>query len=230
MRKWFMMAAMVALLAVSAAPAFAQGRTIVDIAVNDSRFSTLVTAVTAAGLADTLAGEGPFTVFAPTNSAFAALGSETIQALLADPSGALTDVLLYHVVAGEVPASAVVGLTSAQTVGGASIKVQVTDDGVVLDRYANVIITDIRASNGIIHVIDAVLLPPSSVAEDSRLVQIIETTPVQAGSLGGDTNALLPGGQTFFVTDYANGAFRLRDIPGWVTASFTQVVPLTFGQ
>lgn len=230
MRKWFMVLAMVALLAFSVVPAFAQSQTIVDIAVNDSRFSTLVAAVSAAGPVDTLAGEGPFTVFAPTNSAFAAVGADTIAALLADPSGALTDILLYHVVAGEVPASTVVGLTSAPTVGGTSVKVQVTDGGVVLDRYANVIITDIRASNGIIHVIDAVLLPPSSVAEDSSLVQITETTPVQASSLGGDTNALLPGGQTFFVTDYANGAFRLRDIGGWVAASDTQVVPLSFGQ
>jgi uncharacterized surface protein with fasciclin (FAS1) repeats len=230
MRKWFMLLTLVALLAVAAVPAFAQGQTIVDIAVGDGRFDTLVAAVTAAGLADTLASPGPFTVFAPTDTAFAALGEDTINALLADPSGALTDILLYHVVAGEVPAETVVGLTSATTVQGARVKIAVVDGGVVLDRYVNVIITDIQASNGIIHVIDAVLLPPASVPTGSSLVQIIETTPVQAGSLGDDTNALLPGGQTFFVTSYANGSLRLRDIPGWVIAADTQVVPLNFGQ
>jgi len=87
--------------------------TIVDIAVNDGRFNTLVTAVTAAGLAETLAGEGPFTVFAPTDEAFAALPEGTIENLLEDPEGALTDVLLYHVVEGAVPTETVVGLESA---------------------------------------------------------------------------------------------------------------------
>ena len=231
MRKWFMVVALVSMLALAVVPAFAQSNTIVDIAVADGRFETLVAAVTAAGLADTLASPGPFTVFAPTDAAFAALGADTINALLADPTGALTDILLYHVVAGEVPASAVVGLTSAATVNGASVKVAVEDGGVVLDRFANVIITDIQASNGIIHVIDAVLLPPSSIDSGARLRQITETTWVQGGALGdGITGTQLAAGQTFFVTDYANGALRLRDIPGWVIAADTQVVPLNFGQ
>jgi hypothetical protein len=230
MRKVVLVVSLALVLLMAAVPSFASGRTIVDIAVSDGRFDTLVAAVTAAGLADTLASPGPFTVFAPTDAAFAALGDDTINALLADPSGALTSILLYHVVAGEVPASAVVGLTSAPTVNGASVKIEVVDGGVVLDRYVDVIITDIRASNGIIHVIDAVLLPPSPVAADSALVQIIDGTPVQFSALGGDTNAILPGQQTFFVTDYANGAFKLRDIPGWVIASETVVVPRNFGQ
>ncbi|MBK8025414.1 MAG: fasciclin domain-containing protein [Chloroflexi bacterium] len=204
--------------------------TIVDIAGADGRFDTLVAAVTAAGLAETLAGPGPFTVFAPTDAAFAALGSDTIDALLADPTGALQQILLYHVVAGEVPSSSIVDLTSMDTVQGEPLRISVEDDGVVVDRYANVVVTDIQASNGIIHVIDAVLLPPSSVPEGERLVQIVQTTPVQFSSVGGDTNVVLPGGQTFFVTDYANGALRLRDIPGWAIASDTQGVPLNFGQ
>lgn len=230
MRKLFVLLSVLVLLSISVIPAFAQSRTIVDIAVRDSRFSTLVAAVSAAGLVDTLSGPGPFTVFAPTNRAFAALGSDTINALLADPSGALTQILLYHVVAGEVPAAQVVTLQSAETVQGSSIKIDVVNGGVVLDRSVNVVITDIRASNGIIHVIDAVLLPPTPVAEDSSLVQIIDGTPVQFSSLGGDTNAILPGEQTFFVTELANGAYKLRDIPGWVIASETRVVPLNFGQ
>ena len=146
--------------------------TIVDIAVNDGRFTTLVAALTAAGLVETLSGEGPFTVFAPTDDAFAALPEGTVESLLADPQGALTDILLYHVVAGRVMAADVLGLTSAATVNGELITIA-TDSGVVLNDMANVIITDIEASNGVIHVIDAVILPPSMMAED-ELPTIVE--------------------------------------------------------
>ncbi|HRQ38477.1 MAG TPA: fasciclin domain-containing protein [Chloroflexota bacterium] len=142
------------------------GNSIVDIAVGDGRFTTLVTAVTAAGLAETLAGDGPFTVFAPTDDAFAALPEGTIEALLADPQGALTDVLLYHVVSGAVPAEAVVGLDSATTINGEDVAIAVQDGNVRLNESATVIITDIMADNGVIHVIDAVLLPPSMAAEE----------------------------------------------------------------
>ncbi len=135
--------------------------TIVEIAVNDGRFTTLVTAVTEAGLVETLSGDGPFTVFAPTDDAFAALPEGTIEALLADAQGALTDVLLYHVVSGDVRAETVVGLDSAVTVGGEAIAIEVRDFGVVLNESVQVVITDIVASNGVIHVVDAVLLPPS---------------------------------------------------------------------
>ncbi|MCB9454087.1 MAG: fasciclin domain-containing protein [Anaerolineaceae bacterium] len=135
--------------------------TIVDIAVADGRFNTLVAAVTAAGLADTLAGEGPFTVFAPTDDAFAALPTGTVDALLNDiPT--LTNILLYHVVAGKSMAADVVNLSSVTTVAGSDITISVTDDGVILNDTVKVIITDIEASNGVIHVIDGVLLPPSN--------------------------------------------------------------------
>ena len=136
------------------------GNSIVDIAVADGRFTTLVTAVQAAGLAETLAGEGPFTVFAPTDDAFAALPEGTVESLLADIP-ALTDILLYHVVSGEVLAADVVGLEAATTLQGADIKITVTDEGVFLNDTVKVIITDIQASNGVIHVIDGVLLPPT---------------------------------------------------------------------
>jgi uncharacterized surface protein with fasciclin (FAS1) repeats len=132
--------------------------TIVEIAVADGRFETLVAAVTAADLVETLSGEGPFTVFAPTDDAFAALPAGTVEALLADiPT--LTDILLYHVVAGEVMAADVVGLESATTVQGSDISISVRDGNVFLNDTVQVIITDIQASNGVIHVIDAVLLP-----------------------------------------------------------------------
>jgi uncharacterized surface protein with fasciclin (FAS1) repeats len=131
--------------------------TIVDIAVEDGRFGTLVTALQAAGLVDTLAGDGPFTVFAPTDDAFAALGDGVVAGLLEDIP-ALTDVLTYHVVSGAVLAEQVVGLTSATTLQGEDVTVAV-NDGSVMINGANVIITDIIGSNGVIHVIDAVILP-----------------------------------------------------------------------
>lgn len=133
---------------------------IVDIAVSDGRFTTLVAALTAAGLVDTLKGDGLFTVFAPTDDAFAKLPAGTIDNLLKpENKQALTDILLYHVVSGNVMASDVVNLTSAPTVFGKDVKITVKDGKVFLNDKVQVIITDIEASNGIIHVIDAVLLP-----------------------------------------------------------------------
>ena len=148
--------------------------TIVDIAVADGRFTTLVTAVTEAGLVETLSGEGPFTVFAPTDDAFAALPEGTVEALLEDPQGALTDVLLYHVVEGAVMAETVVTLDSAMTVGGEAVSITVNDDGVFLNDSVQVIITDIAASNGVIHVIDGVLLPPSMMVEEEMPGTIVD--------------------------------------------------------
>ncbi len=123
-------------------------------------FTTLLTAIEAAGLTETLMGEGPYTVFAPTDEAFAAVDEDTLNALLADPE-ALSEVLLYHVVAGAVPAADVVTLDSATTVQGSDVEIVLDGDTVTVNG-ANVIQTDIQTSNGIIHVIDAVLLPPSS--------------------------------------------------------------------
>ena len=134
-----------------------QTQDIVDIAVADGRFETLVAAVTAADLVDTLKSDGPFTVFAPTDEAFAALPEGTVAALLEDIP-ALTDILLYHVVAGKVMAADVVGLDAATTVQGSDIAISVDGDTVKVNE-ATVIITDIEASNGVIHVIDAVILP-----------------------------------------------------------------------
>ncbi len=139
-------------------------KSIVDIAVEDGRFTTLVTAVQAAGLADTLAGEGQFTVLAPTDDAFAELPEGTIESLLEDPEGALKDILLYHVIDGAVPAETVVTLESVNSLQGEPVAIAVVDGGVFLNESARVIITDIEASNGIIHVIDAVILPPTVAA------------------------------------------------------------------
>jgi uncharacterized surface protein with fasciclin (FAS1) repeats len=115
-----------------------------------------VTAVQAAGLVEVLKGDGPFTVFAPTDEAFAKLPKGTLESLLKDKD-ALTKVLTYHVVPGEVRAADVIQLASAKTVQGQSISIDATS-GVKVDN-ANVIQTDIAASNGVIHVIDSVILP-----------------------------------------------------------------------
>lgn len=131
---------------------------IVETAEAAGSFATLLTAVEAAGLTETLQGEGPFTVFAPTDDAFAMLPEGTIEALLADiPS--LTDILLYHVVSGAVTSDVVVGLDSAATVQGSEITIEVVDGEVILNGSVKVVTVDIAASNGVIHVIDAVLLP-----------------------------------------------------------------------
>jgi uncharacterized surface protein with fasciclin (FAS1) repeats len=139
---------------------------IVDTAIAAGGFETLVAAVQAAGLEETLRGEGPFTVFAPTDDAFAALPEGTVEALLEDPTGDLASILTYHVVAGEVLAADVGGLDgqAVETVNGATFTVNVGDDGSVTltDATGNevgVVQTDIITSNGVIHVIDGVLLP-----------------------------------------------------------------------
>ncbi|MDJ0925082.1 MAG: fasciclin domain-containing protein [Acidimicrobiia bacterium] len=134
--------------------------TVVEVAINNS-FTTLVTAVEAAGLVETLQGDGPFTVFAPTDDAFAALPEGTLDSLLADPE-ALAEVLTYHVVPGKVLAEDVVALSAATSVQGSDIAIEVVDGGVVLNGSANVIATDVEASNGVVHVIDAVILPPAA--------------------------------------------------------------------
>lgn len=135
--------------------------TIVDIASSNPDFSTLVTAVTEAGLAETLAGEGPFTVFAPTNAAFEALPEGTLDSLLADPQGALTDVLKLHVVSGRVDAAAATAAAggNVETLGG-PVSVQQQGESLLVGG-ATVVTTDIQASNGIIHVIDAVITEPA---------------------------------------------------------------------
>jgi len=140
----------------------AKTNTIVDVAVGNPDFSTLVAALQAAGLVETLQGAGPFTVFAPTNQAFANLPAGTLDNLLKpENKDQLTKILTYHVVPGKVMAADVVKLTEAPTVEGSAAKVSVTDGKVMIDG-ANVTATDINASNGVVHVIDAVILPPAS--------------------------------------------------------------------
>ena len=154
----------VVLLALFTIPAFAgdhaKKQDIVDVAVSAGSFNTLATALQAAGLVDTLKGAGPFTVFAPTDEAFAALPKGTLEKLLLPENKAkLQQVLTYHVVSGRVNAAQVVKMTSAKTVNGASVSIMTNNKGVRVGN-ANVVKTDIAGSNGVIHVIDRVLLPP----------------------------------------------------------------------
>jgi uncharacterized surface protein with fasciclin (FAS1) repeats len=145
-------------LALSAVPTRAAdtSKDIVDTAVAAGNFKTLASALQAAGLIDTLKGQGPFTVFAPTDAAFAKLPAGTLEALLKDKAK-LTKILTYHVVPGKVTAAEVMKLTTAKTVEGDSITIS-TKDGVRVDN-ANVTTTDIMATNGVIHVIDSVIVP-----------------------------------------------------------------------
>jgi transforming growth factor-beta-induced protein len=192
---------------------------IVDTAVADVRFTTLVTALQAAGLVDTLKGAGPFTVFAPTNDAFNKLPAGTLDSLLKDiPT--LKNVLLYHVVSGKVMAADVVKLTSATTVLGKTVTIRI-DQGNVYINDAKVIITDIQASNGVIHVINAVLIPPKDIIDiaeaDGNLTTLV--TAIKAAGLV-DT---LKGAGPFTVFAPTNDAFSklpagtldslLKDIP-----------------
>ena len=199
-------------------------KTVVDIAVEDGRFTTLVTALQAADLAGVLSGEGPFTVFAPTDDAFNNLPEGTLDSLLNDIP-ALKDILLYHVVSGKVLAADVVGLESAESLQGSAITVSVMGDSVMVDD-ANVIITDIEGSNGVIHVIDAVMIPAVEeisktvvdiAVEDGRFTTLV--TALQAADLAG----VLSGEGPFTVFAPTDDAFNnlpegtldslLNDIP-----------------
>ncbi|MFO8006990.1 MAG: fasciclin domain-containing protein [Candidatus Brocadiia bacterium] len=190
-----------------------QAADIVDTAVAAGQFNTLVAAVKAAGLVETLKGEGPFTVFAPTDDAFAKLPPETLQALLRPANkGKLTGILTYHVVPGRVMAADVVQLDSADTVHGAALTIAVGDGGVRVGN-AKVVKTDIECSNGVIHVIDTVLMPPAG-AKPAGEADIVDTavaagqfnTLVKAVKTAGLVETLKSGGP-FTVFAPTDGAF-----------------------
>ena len=148
-----------AVMVLGATTARAQEKDIVDTAVAAGSFKTLAAALTAGDLIQTLKGKGPFTVFAPTDEAFAKLPAATLADLLKPENKAkLASILTYHVVPGKVMASQVTGMKSAKTVNGAALKISMMDGKVMIDN-AHVVKTDIATSNGVIHVIDTVLLP-----------------------------------------------------------------------
>jgi LPXTG-motif cell wall-anchored protein len=156
-----LLASSLALAAVPAGTARAQAQPdIVDTAIAAGQFTTLARALQAAGLAETLKGPGPFTVFAPTDAAFAKLPAGALDALLADPDQ-LRAVLTYHVVPGRVTAADVVRVSAAATVQGSPVRISLAGQTVRLNGSSSVVQADVPASNGVIHVIDTVLLPPS---------------------------------------------------------------------
>lgn len=145
--------------------AVTEGETIVDVAMSNGSFDTLVSAVQAADLADTLSAEGPYTVFAPTDDAFAAIPEDKLNALLLpENQETLQQILTYHVVSGEVPSSEI-SAGAVPTVEGGEVTISV-DGGTVMVNDATVVQPDVMASNGVIHVIDAVLLPPTVSLDD----------------------------------------------------------------
>ena len=156
----------------------AQAGTVVDVAAGDDQFSTLVTAIQAADLAAPLSGEGPFTVFAPTNAAFAALPPEALSALLEpENQDLLTEILTYHVVADDLGADSVIAASSLETLNG-EVDVDVVDEAVMVNQ-ANIILTDVEASNGVIHVIDAVLIPDGVIETLEARMAAAEMMPTE---------------------------------------------------
>ncbi len=165
MKRFMTAVALLGAVVLAPVSARAQGmmaeKDIVETAVGAGTFNTLAKALTVAGLVETLKGPGPFTVFAPTDAAFAKIPAAALNALLADKAK-LTAVLTYHVVPGAVMAGQVVGLSEAATVQGGKVSIRVVDGKVVLNGNSTVTATDIKAKNGVIHVIDTVLMPPAS--------------------------------------------------------------------
>lgn len=185
--KSFLVTALGLFLAVSNANA--GKKDIVDTAVSAGKFKTLAAALQAGGLVDALKGDGPFTVFAPTDAAFKKLPKGTVETLLKpENKKQLVDILTYHVVAGNVPAEVAVTLTEAKALNKKSIKVNKTTDGLFLNK-SKVVMTDIECSNGVIHVIDAVLLPPAK----PQAKDIVDTA-VSAGQFKTLAAALQAGG------------------------------------
>lgn len=205
---------------------------IVDVASSNEDFSTLVAALDAAGLVETLRSEGPFTVFAPTDAAFAKLPAGTVEALLKDiPT--LTNILLHHVVPGTVRAGEVVNLTSAQTAAGTGLNISVTG-GSVMVGGATVVATDVQATNGVIHVIDTVMLPPSEDIVDIAAGNGSFSTLVAALQAAGLVDTLRSSGPftVFAPTDEAfaklpEGTVEalLSDIPTLTNILLYHVVP-----
>lgn len=153
---------------------------IVDVAVGNDNFSTLVTALKAADLVGALQGDGPFTVFAPTNEAFSKLPQETLNELLKPENKKdLQTVLTYHVVAGKVDAKTAMGLSEAASLQGEKIAISLDGSNVMINQ-ATVVAADIAASNGIIHVIDTVILPPS-ISQTAEINRMVSENPTAAG-------------------------------------------------
>ncbi|WP_052345172.1 fasciclin domain-containing protein, partial [Alkaliflexus imshenetskii] len=211
-QKWLKLVYTVSLLVFSAHLSYAEHpATVVDIIVGSADHTTLATAVTEAGLVSALQGEGPFTVFAPTNAAFDALPEGLLATLLADPTGDLTNILLYHVVGAKAKSTDLSnGQQIATLLTDFKVKVTINDDGVFIND-AHVTVADLEAENGVVHVIDAVLVPSSGETLPATVVDIIvgsadHTTLATAVTEAGLVSAL-QGEGPFTVFAPTNAAF-----------------------
>ena len=211
---------------------------IVDTAARAGTFNTLSTALQAAGLADTLKGKGPFTVFAPTDEAFSKLPAGTVESLLRpENKDKLKAILLYHVVSGDVTAAQVVKLSSAKTANGQDVKIMV-DDGTVMVNDAKVVQADVMASNGVIHVIDTVLIPNrlsnGGKNEDVGCDRSCASRSRWTEPGSGERCALRPGGRYFRYEIRRNfnsqlRSLRSRGIVGALPGSIVQGNPAPLG-
>ena len=179
--------------------------TVVDIVVNSANHTTLEAAVIAADLAGVLSGTGPFTVFAPTDAAFAALPAGTLDALLADPSGDLTDILKYHVVSGKAMSTSLSNGQEITTLLGDDVVVTINTNGVFING-AKVTVADIEAKNGVVHVIDAVLIPTPATVVDI-VVNSANHTTLEAAVIAADLAGVLSGTGPFTVFAPTDAAF-----------------------
>lgn len=237
MRKFVLLFTVLVLFALALVPATAQTNTIADIVVasandaTDPQFTTLLAAVQAAGLTDALADpDAELTVFAPTDAAFAAIDPAVLAGLLADPGGALTQILTYHVAPGELTAADVVATRFVDTLQGEQILVDAGDDGVFLNVTSQVIVTDIQASNGVIHVIDEVLIPQQRYASNSFFIVMTGDARILAEPGGTPIGASVDRCQTFFADGYKQGYVDLQLVGGWVDVRVTQPIPRNYGQ
>lgn len=159
MKKKVLMAMLIVLAVLAIAYAGVERMDVVDTAIKSGNFTTLVASLKAADLVETLKGEGPFTVFAPTDAAFAKLGdAELAKLLLPESKEDLTSILTYHVVAGKYTAEDMLDMSQADTLNGKVLSIKIADDAIMVDD-SKVTSTDIECSNGVIHVIDTVLIP-----------------------------------------------------------------------
>ena len=191
------------------APA-AGAKDIVDTAVAAGSFKTLVAAVQAAGLVDTLKSDGPFTVFAPTDEAFAKLPAGTVEGLLKDPK-ALANILLYHVVPGKVMASQVTDGLTAKTVQGSTVSFSIVD-GKAKINDANIVTTDIETANGVIHVIDSVILPPAAAPAASAPAATTPAAPAPTTGIISPTDGATLSGTVEAKANFPGGEYVRWDL------------------
>jgi len=193
----------------------AKAQTVVDVVVNSPDHNTLEAAVIAAGLAETLAGDGPFTVFAPTDAAFAAIDPAVLNSLLEDPSGELTNILLYHVVSGVADGSNISDGLRIGSLLGQTLTFSINNSGIFINN-ATVTVADIKTDNGVVHVIDAVLLPePTEVRFDGTVVDVVVNSPdhttLETAVIAANLAGTLSGEGPFTVFAPTDAAFAAID-------------------